>query len=221
MSDKAHFAANLSTSSQPLYERIKQDILDNKLPINSPLKQEALSQRYGVSRIPIRDTLLRLKLDGWLHAHGKRGVMVAPLNAQEAEDLYKMRMLIEPLILVHVVDNVSMQTIGQAHDILLKIENEKDLTSQALGELNWHFHACLYACAQRSTLFDAIENLHQKCSRYIGYHNSALNYLQTSEQEHHLLLRAIQDNKLAQAQSILKEHIQNAGELLVSHLKTR
>jgi DNA-binding GntR family transcriptional regulator len=86
--------------AEALYQQLKQDIRDNKLPIARPLKQQQLAADYGVSRIPIRDVLQRLKNEGWLTQSGKRGVMVHPLSATEAEDLYIMRMYLEPLFLV-------------------------------------------------------------------------------------------------------------------------
>jgi DNA-binding GntR family transcriptional regulator len=44
-----------------LYQQLKQDIHENKLPVGSPLKQQ-LAADYGVSRIHIRDVLQRLKM---------------------------------------------------------------------------------------------------------------------------------------------------------------
>lgn len=206
-------------SPTSLYERIKQDILNKALPHNTALKQEALSQRYGVSRIPIRDTLQVLKHDGWLQTHGKRGVMITPLNSEEAEDLYKMRMLIEPLILEPALRRISKQVLGKAEDISTQLETRADLSAQQHGALNWQFHACIYECAKRPTLFNAIAQLHQQCARYIGYHNATLRYIETSEKEHKALLQALANNELVNAQKILKQHIQKAGELLVEHLR--
>jgi len=208
------------TDKQPaeaLYKQLKQDIRDNKLPIASPLKQEQLATEYGVSRIPIRDVLQRLKNEGWLTQSGKRGVMVHPLSATEAEDLYIMRMYLEPLILSHAIPKLNNQTLGQATDLLEKLDQSK-LSIAEHGELNWQFHACLYQAAQRPTLFNTIANLHQLCSRYIGFHSVELDYLKTSQQEHYHLLRAIKAKQLGKAKSILKQHISEAGEMLVAYL---
>lgn len=201
-----------------LYERIKLDILNKNLPYNTALKQADLSQRYGVSRIPIRDTIQLLKHDGWLKTHGKRSVKIAPLNSQEAEDLYKMRMLLEPLILQHALRHMTKQVLGKAQDISTQLETHSNLSAQQHGELNWQFHACIYECAKRPTLFNAIAQLHQQCARYIGYHNATLHYITTSQSEHKALVHALANNELGKAQDILKHHIQHAGELLVAHL---
>ncbi len=74
------------TDKQPaeaLYQQLKQDIRDNKLPITTPLKQQQLAVGYSVSRIPIRDVLQRLKNEGRLTQSLKHGVMVHPLARQK------------------------------------------------------------------------------------------------------------------------------------------
>jgi DNA-binding GntR family transcriptional regulator len=210
----------LLTDKQPaeaLYQQLKQDIRDNKLPIASPLKQEQLAAEYGVSRIPIRDVLQRLKNEGWLTQSGKRGVMVHPLSATEAEDLYIMRMYLEPLILSHAMPKLNHQILGQATDILEQLDQPK-LSITQHGDLNWQFHACIYQAAKRPTLFNNIANLHQLCSRYIGFHSVELDYKKTSQQEHYQLLEAIKGKQLGKAKAILKQHISEAGEILVAYL---
>ena len=210
----------LMTNKQPaeaLYQQLKQDIRDNKLPVGCPLKQEQLATEYGVSRIPIRDVLQRLKNEGWLTQSGKCGVMLHPLNATEAEDLYIMRMYLEPLILSHAIPKLNHQTLGQATDILEQLD-QPNLSIAQHGELNWQFHACLYQAANRPTLFNNIANLHQLCSRYIGFHSVELEYEQTSEQQHYELLDVIKAKQVGNAKAMLKQHISEAGEILVAYL---
>jgi DNA-binding GntR family transcriptional regulator len=208
------------TDKQPaeaLYQQLKQDILDNKLPIATPLKQQQLAIEYGVSRIPIRDVLQRLKNEGWLTQSGKRGVMVHPLSAIDAEDLYTMRMYLEPLILSHAMVKLNHQTLGQAADILEQL-NQPQLSIAEYGELNWQFHGCIYQAAKRPALFNSIANLHQLCSRYIGFHAVELGYIKTSQQVHYRLLEAIKAKQLGNAKAILKLNITEAGETLVAYL---
>lgn len=204
--------------AQKLYLQMKLDIRDNKLPIGELLRQEQLSARYQVSRIPIRDVLQRLKNEGWLTSAGKRGVMIPSLSAEEAEDLYMMRMVLEPLLIGHAIGKVTQQTLGKAADFLDVIDNNETLTVQEHGELNWQFHACLYQQARRATLFNTVASLHQQCGRYIGFHTKNLNYKTTSQNEHVALLAAIKNKDSDQAKNILREHIQSAGKQLTEYL---
>lgn len=205
------------SATEQLYLQLKQDIRDNLLPVDEALKQEALSARYGVSRIPVRDVMQRLKNEGWLSPCGKCGVMISPFNATEAEDLSLMRQYLEPLILAYAIPNINKKILGQAEDILEQLSGG-DLSMAQHGELNWQFHACLYQPANRPTLFNTIANLHLQCSRYIGFHNGELAYNNTSQTEHYQLLDAIKAQQTELAQNILKQHIADASALLIQYL---
>jgi DNA-binding GntR family transcriptional regulator len=109
------------------------------------------------------------------------------------------------------------QILGQATDILEQLQQPK-LSIAQHGELNWQFHAFLYGADKRPTLFNNIANLHQLCSRYIGFHSVELGYLEISQQQHYQLLEAIKAKQLGKAKAILKQHIAEAGETLVAYL---
>ncbi|MEI8649423.1 GntR family transcriptional regulator [Paraglaciecola sp. Hal342] len=204
-----------------LYQQLKQDIVQGKLPEKQALKQAQLAERYGVSRIPIRDALQRLKNEGWLVEHGKSSVMLRPLNADDAQDLYLMRMHLEPMLLAHAAPNINFETLGKARDILLQLKAISPEDILLNGELNWQFHRCLYVPANRAALFDTVAHLHLLCARYIGFHETELAYFDRSQDEHDALLNALSANQHEKAGAILSQHIQVAGEQLVKYLIQR
>jgi len=204
-----------------VYQQIKQDIRDGQLPIGEALKQTELSERYGVSRMPIRDILRRLQAEGWLCPVGKRGLMIPALNAAEAEDLYLMRMHLEPLLLGFAVPFINNQHLGFAEDILKCIDESPHLTLDEHGQYNSHFHLSLYTPANRPTLCASVESLHQQCARYIGYHNQTLQYVAISQQEHYEMIDMLRRNNTSAAQKMLKHHIRDAGKLLVEYLRAQ
>ena len=187
------------SKTDSLYLQLKHDIVHGKLPQNTALKQTLLAERYGVSRIPIRDTLQRLKNDGWLSNHGKSSVMIRPLNSSDAEDLYLMRLHLEPMLLGHAIPNINFETLGKAQDILLKLKSSEP--------------------RDRPALFDTVTQLHQLCARYIGFQEMELDYLSHSQNEHEALLTALREDDRQKANKVLTEHIRIAGEQLVRYLK--
>lgn len=50
--------------SEQLVDSIRQDILDGVYPPDSLLRQDALADKHGVSRIPVREALLQLESEG-------------------------------------------------------------------------------------------------------------------------------------------------------------
>ena len=209
--------SQIKQPSAALYLQLKQDIVAGKLPEATALKQEELAQRYGVSRIPIRDVLNKLTSEGWLVPCGKRGVMLQPLNATEAADLSLMRQYLEPMLLGLALPHINHQIIGQATDLLEQLDKHA-IDNQQYGELNWQFHATLYHPAGRPTLFNTVRQLNQMCARYIGFHALELQYEGTSQNEHYQLLDALKSKQGEKAQAILKSHIRKASKLLVNYL---
>ncbi|WP_444940103.1 GntR family transcriptional regulator [Microbulbifer sp. ZKSA004] len=201
-----------------LYEKIKSDLQHGRFAAGQVLKQAELAELYAVSRIPVRDALQRLKNEGWLTGHGKRGVAVPQFDPIEVEDLYLMRMRLEPLLQSLALESLNGEILGRARDILVSMQAKPELSAEQIGKMNWEFHACIYRAAARPTLFSTVEQLHRQCERYIGYQSHGLNYQGTSQDEHFAILKALQEGNGDQAAALLAKHIEAAGKLLVRHL---
>lgn len=201
-----------------LIEKLKSDIINGALERGRPLRQQELSERYGVSRIPIRDAILVLRNQGWLVAHGKAGVMVPELDWCEAEDLYQMRSMLECQLLGFALPNITFEVLGKARDINEKL-NSSSLSLLERGQLNWDFHATLYKVGNRPTLFNMVAILNEQVRRYMGFQYGPLDYRSISQIEHEELLNLLTDGKTEQALSLLRCHIEVAGRQLVEYLK--
>lgn len=202
-----------------IYQRLKADLQRGRFAPGRVLKQSELAQLYGVSRIPVRDALQRLKSEGWLSEHGKRGVAVPRFDPLEVEDLYLMRMRLEPLLLELAAPRLSGEILGRAEDILERMESDPQLAAAVIGALNWQFHACLYRTAGHPTLFATVEQLHRQCERYIGYQSRGLDYQARSQREHYEILAALRRGDAERAAKILEAHIAAAGRALAEHLR--
>ncbi|MFV8783486.1 GntR family transcriptional regulator [Microbulbifer sp. SA54] len=204
-----------------LYQQIKHDLQQGRFAPGTVLKQTDLAECYNVSRIPVRDALQRLKSEGWLCAHGKRGIAVPQFDAREAEDLYLMRMRLEPLLLTFAAERLNSEILGRARDILERMDHTPGLAAAEIGALNREFHACLYSAAERQTLFATVAQLQQQCERYIGYQSRSLDYQHTSQREHYAILEALQRGDVEGASRVLEQHISSAGRALVDYLNGR
>ena len=201
-----------------MYHKLKADLQAGRFAPGTVLKQKVLAEQYQVSRIPVRDAILRLKNEGWLADHGKCGVAVPEFDANEVEDIYLMRTRLEPLLQELAMANLNAEILGRAEDILIKMASD-GLTAADIGELNWQFHACIFRAAERPTLFNMVEHLHRQCQRYIGYQSLSLNYQSRSQAEHHALLSALRKGDASLASQLLSEHISEAGQALVRFLR--
>lgn len=190
------------------------------MPRGVPLRQVELSERYKVSRIPIRDALLSLRVEGWLSPHGKAGVMVPEFRWEEAEDLYLMRSKLECLLFEMAFDHIGEAELKEARLALLEL-NKDSLSLIQYGEMNWHFHSVLYKAANRVALHHVVEGLNEKVIRYLGFQYGPLGYRVESEKQHEDLLFLIEQGDKQGALDFLQQHIEEAGKLLTKYLKNR
>ncbi|MDX3773952.1 GntR family transcriptional regulator [Chromatiaceae bacterium AAb-1] len=204
---------------QQLYLQLKQDIQQGIWPAGIQLTQQQLAEHYAVSRIPVRDVMQQLQAEAWLIPYGKAGLMVPPLTAVEAEELYQIRLQLEPMALQLAVPHLNFSQLGQAEDLLMQITRRPDASLFERGELNWQFHLLLYQPCQRPHLLRMLTGLHQQVARYLGFQEQAMDYSDISHQEHWQLIELLRQNKPDAAAELLYQHIAKAGELLVQHLQ--
>ncbi len=129
-----------------------------------PLRQEELAHRFGVSRLPIRDALLRLEGEGLVAVYPNRGAFVASLSADEVREIYDLRMLLEGDLLARAVP---LLTTADWRRI------DVALVEAAVGahELEWAtldraFHLVLYTPADRPRQLALAATLRGTVDRY-------------------------------------------------------
>ena len=76
-------------------ETLRNAILDGRLPCGTAIRQEALAQLFGVSRMPVREALRQLEAQGLLQVVQYKGAVVAPLIEDDSLETYELRQLLE------------------------------------------------------------------------------------------------------------------------------
>ncbi len=81
-----------------IHETIRDRICLLEYAPGSLLREAALAAEFGVSRTPIREIMQRLAQEGLVESRNGVGTLVKPLDFDEIEDIYEMRLRIAPLI---------------------------------------------------------------------------------------------------------------------------
>ena len=89
----------------------------------SLLREAALAAEFGVSRTPIREILQRLAQEGLVESRNGVGTLVKPLNFEDIEDIYEMRLRIAPLIGELSPRPVLSSHIGRTEGLLAQARN--------------------------------------------------------------------------------------------------
>jgi DNA-binding GntR family transcriptional regulator len=84
-----------ASAAQRVYEHVKTGILDATYSPGELITEGLVSEHVGVSRTPVREALLRLEGEGLVRLYPKKGALVVPVSAKEAEDVLEARALVE------------------------------------------------------------------------------------------------------------------------------
>src|SRR2546423_5003089 len=83
--------------SEKTYGKVKNMIYSGRLKPGQRLIERELSQAFSVSRVPLRECLIRLESEGLVRKVAHTAKFVEDFSAKDVLEIYSMRLLIEPL----------------------------------------------------------------------------------------------------------------------------
>ena len=79
-----------------LIVRFRDRILSGAYAPGSALRQDSLAAEFGTSKIPVREALVQLQSEGLVDIYPNRGFQVRPLDSAELDEVFRLRLQIEP-----------------------------------------------------------------------------------------------------------------------------
>lgn len=210
---KSKAMASMATSDL-VAEKIRHSILAGVFQVGQALKHDELASEYEVSKIPVREALYQLKMEGLVTFQNNRGSTVSGLSRDAVEEIYTMRLALEEIALKRAIPNLFPQNLIAAENTLRLIDSSDDAVEWSA--LNWQFHENLYQAAQMPKLLQTVAMLHNNVSRYMTLFLEEMKFQDTSQAEHWELLDLCANRKKREANRKLKVHLTGA---LVQTLK--
>jgi len=201
-------------------EALRERILRGHFPEGEPLRQDAIAEELGVSRIPVREALRQLEAEGLVTFNPHRGAVVSTLSLSEIEELFELRATIELDLLHRSLPRIGSEDVTRAREILDEYESAlRNGDVASWGEMNWQFHSTLFAPADRPFTLGVAQKLHQQCDRYLRMQLALTHGELRANAEHRAILTAVRKKNAARAADLLRAHILGAGRALCSFLQ--
>jgi DNA-binding GntR family transcriptional regulator len=203
-------------------DALRDGILHGNYAEGEPLRQDALADELGVSRIPIREALRQLEAEGLVTFNPHRGAIVSRLSLGEIEEVFELRSTIEPDLLRRAMPRLTSYQLDQADDVLDHYAVALRSGDVAMwGELNWQFHSTLYAPAERVVTMGIVQRLHQQSDRYLRMQLALTHGETRANEEHRAIAAAARSGDVKRACALMREHIAGAGRSLLVFLGKR
>ncbi|MFI5228285.1 MAG: GntR family transcriptional regulator [Gemmatimonadales bacterium] len=208
------------TVSGMTVEALRERILRGDFPEGEPLRQDALADELGVSRIPVREALRQLEAEGLVTFSPHRGAVVASLSLDEIDELFELRAEIECDLLRRAIPLASNEHLDRAMEVLDEfLDALRAGESTRWGPLNWHFHAALYAPANRHFTMNLLQKLHQHSDRYFRMQVLLARGGAKADEEHRAIADAVCRRDVETATRLMRAHILGAGQSLRALLR--
>ncbi|OCP35180.1 GntR family transcriptional regulator [Ensifer sp. LC163] len=208
------------TMASAAAEEIRNRIVSGDYPPGSQLRQDGLAEDLGMSRIPIREALVQLESEGLLKILPHRGAIVVQLTADEIEELFNMRLLLEPFLFKRSAPLLTRDDLNALHQIQTRYANSIDkLDMDAWNELNTEFHLCLYRHARSPRIVLTVQTLLAECDRHTRIQLSTIHGdREKAVREHAELLRLCEQGAFEEGARLMYEHIDHIRGGLVALL---
>jgi len=182
------------------------------------LRQDAVATRFGVSQMVVREAFKQLVNEGLLQAAPRRGVSVAPLSFREAEEMTRLRSLLEAQALEWAIPEMNEADLKAAEQILDELDGAG--TADEIIALDGRFHETLYAPSRRERTLSIIATLRFKFERYFRFAwAEETSHLARSQRDHRQILKCCRSRTTAKACDLLSKHILGTGTPLLRRLK--
>ena len=190
-----------------VFAEARERILSGRLPADTPIRQDALALELGVSKIPLREALARLESDGLVVSHPNRGFIVRPLSRTDAEDVFDLRLRIEPnaCVLGALAADAAAHEAARTAFVALDAALRNGLAD--IGRRNREFHLALVRPSGRSVTIEMVDRLLALSERYVRVHLGEHRRLDRASHEHETLLQAWLERRTEAVRREARAHI--------------
>lgn len=203
----------MTTHSATLREQIEEMIAVGELKPGQHLDETELAARFGVSRTPIRETLIQLSSMGLVVIRPRRGAIVAELGPQQLVEMFEVMSELEATcgrLAARRMTASEQQALLAAHRAC-----EAAMRAQAPDDYYYQnelFHEAIYAGAHNQFLVEQTRNLYRRLRPYRRLQLRVRDRLANSYSEHEAVVAAIVAGDGELAARLLREHVMIQGQ---------
>jgi DNA-binding GntR family transcriptional regulator len=201
-------------------ELIRAAILDGRLEPGRRLKEEELARELGISRTPVREALLVLQTEGLLESAPNRGATVRSYEAEDLDDLYQLRAVLEGFAARRAALRISedgIERLRESCERFVVLRDGDDIAD--LVEENLFFHTTILEAAGSERLPQMVRKVIEVPLVYRSYFWYSPEQKLISEHYHRQLTSAFTARDAERAELVMKEHVLEAGDFLVAKVK--
>jgi DNA-binding GntR family transcriptional regulator len=186
-------------------DELRRLILDGILRPGEHLSEHSVSERLGVSRLPVREAFRRLEAEGLLEPLPRRGVRVIELDNDELAVVREIRVALELIAVRTTIAKDDEGTMALLRQILADgREAADDGDDERLIRLNDEFHEIIAAGGGSRFLAETLRSVRNQAHHLVGGMSTAIT---PSWDEHAAIVQATLDHDTEMAVMLMRRHL--------------
>ncbi|TVT51656.1 GntR family transcriptional regulator [Amycolatopsis rhizosphaerae] len=200
-------AGTATSGRDKAYAFLKYSVLADPAMEGAFVSEQAVAERVGVSRTPVREALLQLAAEDLVQLVPNRGAYVAPLSGRDLKDLFELRGVLERFAAQKALTEGSVPANEMEATLARQARHTDREHAKDFIELDHHFHSLLVEAAGNAMLAKTYASLRARQMR------AGLTALARSENrqeavlaEHRRILDALVAGDLEGALAAIDDH---------------
>ncbi|MGW5860688.1 GntR family transcriptional regulator [Streptomyces sp. NPDC055239] len=193
----------IPSRTQYVLEAVKHRILTGQLAPGQPLVETELAAQFAVSKTPVREALKTLAGTGLVVMSQYKGATVRTVDAAMAQEVYDVRLLLEPEALRRTVRSGAL--LEEARDALERADTAADAAERSLA--NREFHRALYVPCGNPLLSRMLDDVRDQAALVSAVAWATLPSWEREAAEHREILRLALAGEADAAARGLHDHI--------------
>lgn len=140
--------------SENIYNILRENIINGAVKANEMITEREIAEKFGVSRVPVREAFNRLCNEGYMLKYPKRGYLVHLITDERLAEIQEVRYQLESLAVVFAIKNCT-------DDEIIKLKELPDVSDQTnpYGTANTQFHRTLVRLTGNRLLEECVYKL--------------------------------------------------------------
>lgn len=208
--------------SDTAFDVLKAEIVSCRLRPGSSVSEAALAERFGIGRAATRSALTRLSALRLVVPVPRAGHTIAPITVQSIQELFELRLIIEPQAARLATGRVDVDALRQINRSPQSSRSDSEKLSFVTANRAFHLLIAESTCNER--LVSVLEALGDEAERlvHVGLFGdgSSENDRSDADEDHQAIISAFEQGDAAAAASAMSVHIERSRDAVLARIQS-
>lgn len=196
-----------SATADDITAQLSDAVHEHRLKPGTKLREDEVSEVFGVSRTVVRQALRTMAFEGLLTIEKNRGAFVSKPTLKEAHEVFQARALLEPSTARAAAERTTLEDIALLEQHIKEEHEALDRDQAGLAlKLSGDFHLEIARIADQQTIEQFLKQLVSRSSLVIALYWKRRSALCESN-AHHALVDTLRNHDGNAAEDLMKGHL--------------